>query len=266
MFAHRGGCRPRAREHPRRVRPGGGRGRGRPRAGRAPVARRRGDGLPRRAPRPDLRRDGCHRRPDGVRTGEGGRRLPLLAGGRHAPVPRLAASRCRRCATWSRATPECRLIVELKDDSAALAKAAVEVVREAGALERVCFGSFFGTVLGEVRRLAPAATTSGSRSEVFWAVMASRLGLLPPFRRYRALQVPEQRENIRVVTPGFVRAARRAGVPVQVWIVDRPDDIRRLLELGVDRDHHRPAGRGGQVGRGVRPRDISSAGNTLVRT
>ncbi len=129
--------------------------------------------------------------------------------------------------------PGMLLIVELKDDSAAMARAAVEVVREAGALERVCFGSFFGAVLGEVRRLAPAATTSGSRADVLWAVMASRLGLLPPFHRYRALQVPEQRENIRVITPRFVRAARRAGVPVQVWIVDRPEDIRRLLELGV---------------------------------
>jgi glycerophosphoryl diester phosphodiesterase len=46
--------------------------------------------------------------------------------------------------------------------------------------------------------------------------------------------VPEQRENIRVVTPGFVRAAHRAGVPVHVWVIDRPDDIRRLLGWGVD--------------------------------
>ena len=36
------------------------------------------------------------------------------------------------------------------------------------------------------------------------------------------------------MTPRFVRAAGRAGVPVQVsMIVDRPEDIRRLLDWGV---------------------------------
>ena len=51
-------------------------------------------------------------------------------------------------------------------------------------------------------------------------MFAGRLGFLPPGRRYQALQVPEQHKRLRVVTPGFVRAARRAGVPVQVSIVE----------------------------------------------
>jgi glycerophosphoryl diester phosphodiesterase len=126
------------------------------------------------------------------------------------------------------------VIVEMKDDTAALARATVEVARDAGALDRICLGSFYKGVLRCARRLAPGTTSSGSRDEVFRAVLASRVGWLPPFRRYQALQVPEQRESIRVVSPAFVRAAHRAGVPVQVWIVDRPDAIRRLLDWGVD--------------------------------
>jgi glycerophosphoryl diester phosphodiesterase len=31
----------------------------------------------------------------------------------------------------------------------------------------------------------------------------------------------------------FVRAARRAGLPVQVWIVNEADEMRRLLGWGV---------------------------------
>jgi len=129
--------------------------------------------------------------------------------------------------------PGTLLIVELKVDTPAMAKAAVEVIREERARDRVCFGSFYTDVLQQVRRLEPSSTTSGGRSEVFMAVMAARLGFLPPFRRYRALQVPVSRENTLVVTPGLLRGARRAGVPVQVWIVDRPKDIRRLLAMGV---------------------------------
>jgi glycerophosphoryl diester phosphodiesterase len=63
--------------------------------------------------------------------------------------------------------------------------------------------------------------------------MTARLGFLPPLRRYRALQVPERREDVQVVTAGLLRAARRAGIPVQIWIVDRPEDIRRLLAMGA---------------------------------
>ena len=129
--------------------------------------------------------------------------------------------------------PRHPIVVEMKDDSPAMAEAAVGVIREAGALGRVCLGSFSSGVLRQARRLAPGTASSGSRTEVLHAVLWSRLGWLPPFRRYQALQVPQGREGLRVVTPRFVRAARRAGVPVQVWIVDRADDIRRLLDWGV---------------------------------
>jgi glycerophosphoryl diester phosphodiesterase len=130
--------------------------------------------------------------------------------------------------------PQHPLIVEMKDNTAAMARATVEVIREAGALDRVCLGSFSIGVLRHARRLAPGTATSGARDEVFRAVLGSRVGRLSPFRRYKALQVPERRETIRIVTPRFVRAAHRAGVPVQVWIVDRAEDIRRLLDLCVD--------------------------------
>jgi glycerophosphoryl diester phosphodiesterase len=145
--------------------------------------------------------------------------------GRGFSVPTLREVLARYPRQW--------FIIEMKVNTEAMARATVAVVEEAGALERVCLGSFQGEVLRHARRLAQGMATSGARNEVFRAVIASRLGLFPPFRAYRALQVPEQRESVRVVTPKFVRAARRAGVPVQVWIVDRAEDIRRLVGWGV---------------------------------
>ncbi len=130
--------------------------------------------------------------------------------------------------------PRHPVIVEMKDDTAAMADATVGLVREAASLGRVCLSSFWSGVLRHARRLAPGTASSGSSREVLHAVMWARLGWLPPFRRYQVLQVPERREGLRVMTPRFVRAAHRAGVPVQVWIVDGADDIRRLLGWGVD--------------------------------
>jgi glycerophosphoryl diester phosphodiesterase len=48
------------------------------------------------------------------------------------------------------------------------------------------------------------------------------------------LQVPERFKGIPIVTRGFVARAHRRNLPVQVWVVDDPDDMRRLLALGVD--------------------------------
>lgn len=49
-----------------------------------------------------------------------------------------------------------------------------------------------------------------------------------------ALQVPEHQGRLRVVTPRLIAAAHAHGVEVHVWTVNDPDDMRRLVSLGVD--------------------------------
>ncbi|KAF2419080.1 glycerophosphodiester phosphodiesterase family protein [Microbacterium sp. B35-30] len=49
-----------------------------------------------------------------------------------------------------------------------------------------------------------------------------------------ALQVPERQGRLRIVTPRLIAAAHRHGVEVHVWTVNEPDDMRRLVAMGVD--------------------------------
>ena len=49
-----------------------------------------------------------------------------------------------------------------------------------------------------------------------------------------ALQVPHRHRGAHIVTAGFVRRAHAAGKPVHVWVVDDPDEMDLLLDLGVD--------------------------------
>jgi glycerophosphoryl diester phosphodiesterase len=46
--------------------------------------------------------------------------------------------------------------------------------------------------------------------------------------------VPETSGRTRIVSPRFIRYAHRAGLPVKVWTVNDADDMRRLLDWGVD--------------------------------
>jgi glycerophosphoryl diester phosphodiesterase len=142
-------------------------------------------------------------------------------------VPRLAdvLSRFR----------ETRVIIELKQWSAALALATVDAVRRANAVERVCVGSKWLHGLRTVRQAEPAIATSAGREEVRRALYRSWVGWRPsPRAHYAGFQVPESAEGFKIVSPRFVDAAHRGGRAVQVWTIDREDDARRLLGWGVD--------------------------------
>ena len=51
---------------------------------------------------------------------------------------------------------------------------------------------------------------------------------------YHTYQVPERAQATRIVSPRFIRHAHARGIKVQVWTVDEENDMRRLLEWGVD--------------------------------
>jgi len=129
---------------------------------------------------------------------------------------------------------EQRVIVELKVNSDAMAGAAVDVVRRAGAVDRVCFGSFGRQVLRAVRASEPSVATSAAREEVRIALYRSWCHWPAATAPYGGFQVPVWAGRTRVVSPRFVKDAHRAGLAVQVWTIDTEDEARRLLDWGVD--------------------------------
>jgi len=145
---------------------------------------------------------------------------------RTAAVPTLAEVLARH--------RDVRVIVELKVNSEDLAQAAVDVVRRADAVDRVCFGSFGLRVLRSVRSIEPALATSAAREEVRWALYRSRCRWPVTRVAYGGYQVPELAGRTRVVSERFVTDAHRADLAVQVWTVDTEDSARRLLACGVD--------------------------------
>ena len=127
-----------------------------------------------------------------------------------------------------------RVIVEMKVNRRGLAAATIDVVRRAGALERVCLGSFGLRVLRAARAMEPRIATSAAREEVRWALYRSWCRWPVSRVPYAGYQVPEITGRTRVVSRRFVEYAHRAGLGVHVWTVDREDEARRLLGWGVD--------------------------------
>jgi glycerophosphoryl diester phosphodiesterase len=141
-------------------------------------------------------------------------------------IPRL-----RDVLTRYPATP---FIIELKVNVPELAARALDDVRRADAVGRVAFGSFGWRVLHAVRRAEPRIPTGASQEEVRWALYRSWVRWPLGATRYREFQVPEEAGATRIVTPRFIQHAHRAGLPVKVWTVNEPADMRRLLDWGAD--------------------------------
>jgi glycerophosphoryl diester phosphodiesterase len=151
------------------------------------------------------------------------------------PVPRLA----ELLAAW----PTVRVVIDAKADQAVAPL--VQVLRRAGAIGRVCVGSFSTARLGRLRAaLGPSLVTSMGPAEVLRLRLAA-WGLLPRSAVPRArpgrlgpvcVQIPvrSERERIPLAEPRLLAAAHAAGLPVHVWTINDPGEMRRLLDVGVD--------------------------------
>jgi glycerophosphoryl diester phosphodiesterase len=126
------------------------------------------------------------------------------------------------------------IVVELKVNDPALARAVVNDVLQADAIHRVCLGSFGLRGLREARRLEPGLATSAAREEVRWALYRSWCRWPVTRVGYGGYQVPEWSGWTRVVSRLFVEDAHAAGLAVQVWTVDAEPDAARLLAWGAD--------------------------------
>jgi glycerophosphoryl diester phosphodiesterase len=169
-----------------------------------------------------------HRVTDGVGRVEelDSHRLARIRVGAREPVPTLA--------DLLSAFPGARFNLDLKSAGAVAPLAAF--VREHRIEDRVLVGSFSGRRLRRFRRLAGAGiATSASPGEVAaYLALPAWLARLLTRGRPAALQVPHRRGPLEVASGRLVRRAHAAGVAVHVWTVDDPDEMRLLLDRGVD--------------------------------
>lgn len=131
--------------------------------------------------------------------------------------------------------PDARFNIDLKAPGAAAPLAAL--VDRTASHDRVCVGSFSQRRLDVFRRASRGrVATSASPAEValFAGCPSGRAARLLTRGRVAALQVPHRRGPVPVVTRDLVRRAHAARAHVHVWTVDEPDEMHRLLDLGVD--------------------------------
>lgn len=131
--------------------------------------------------------------------------------------------------------PDARFNIDIKADLAV--EPLADFLGERRAWERVLVGSFNRRSLARFRRLVGRrVATSAHPGEVlaFRLLPSARLATALTRGRPAALQVPHRRGALTLVTTGLVRRAHAAGMHVHVWTIDDPEEMRELLDRGVD--------------------------------
>jgi glycerophosphoryl diester phosphodiesterase len=158
-------------------------------------------------------------------TPDGGRSFPLR--GRGVTVPTLREV--------FEALPAMRFNIEPKQSDPPILAPLCRLIREYRMTDRVMVAAFNGSTLERFRRECPEVATSASTSEVGLFLSMQRSGLAnaysPPMQ---ALQVPEWAGGVRVLTADFVAAAHGRNLRVHAWTVNSEEEMRRLLDMGVD--------------------------------
>jgi glycerophosphoryl diester phosphodiesterase len=126
--------------------------------------------------------------------------------------------------------------IEIKAGSPGIEEKVLGVLREANALGRALMVSTPHHIVKRFRKVSGGLISTGaSRWEIGIFYVSSRFRLERLVRpAYDALQVPLRHRGIPVVTPRFVRAAHARGVRVDAWTINQAEEMRRLLDLGVD--------------------------------
>jgi glycerophosphoryl diester phosphodiesterase len=134
------------------------------------------------------------------------------------------------------AFPEARFNIDIKDERAAAPAAAA--ISAARATDRVLLTSFSAARRTAAAAALPGVAVSPAVSEILPALLGAKLGIrrltARALRPFAAVQIPERRGPLRLVTRRTVQAVHRTGVEVHVWTVDDIATMSRLLDLGVD--------------------------------
>ncbi len=132
--------------------------------------------------------------------------------------------------------PAMRLNVDAKPDDARLAEALARDVRNAGAVARVCVGSFFDAQANRLGRLLPEAARYLPQEAATCHVLNAKSGGAGAGcpKGYDVADLPRRVGDMVVVDAKVVAYFHARGIAVHVWTIDDEAEMRALLALGVD--------------------------------
>ncbi len=131
--------------------------------------------------------------------------------------------------------PSSRFLVELKPKGTAAADQLCALITQYDLAKQVVVGSFHSSVLRHFRAACPTVPTSLGQTEVIFLVVLSLLGLGHLYESPGvSVQLPWRYAGVTFLSAPLVDILHQLNLKVEVWTVNDPAIMRRLLKMGVD--------------------------------
>jgi glycerophosphoryl diester phosphodiesterase len=131
--------------------------------------------------------------------------------------------------------PGVRMNIEIKQTEPSIVKQLCELIHEYGREDLTLVASFDSDTIKDFRDECPGVPTSASESETRLFFILNTAYLSAANRpSAEAFQVPEYSGDLHVLTDRFLESAGRHNMDVHVWTVNDEDDLRRMIDLGVN--------------------------------
>jgi len=141
-----------------------------------------------------------------------------------------------------------RISIDIKRNDPDFARSVLRCIEKHGAEERVSVGSFSSSIIALVLREFPKVCTTFSMKEAIAFVVLQKLALTGLFRpqssvimisEFSDTENPEYqggrvKQGVRIITPTFIQAAHRLGIPVYAWTINERENMIRLISWGID--------------------------------
>lgn len=132
--------------------------------------------------------------------------------------------------------PDMPMNIEIKlVEDQPVAELFCQLIRQYNMQDKVLVASFHQDAMDEFRAACPDVSTSITQNEVIEFFVRQTLGLASSYSPPgQAVQVPEYRSGLHVLTPRFVKHAQNRGMDVHAWTINEGEDMQRMIDLGVD--------------------------------
>ncbi len=130
------------------------------------------------------------------------------------------------------AFPHALFNIELKQEAPSVEEAFIAMLDRHGARARTLIAAENASIMRRLRELAPDMLSGMSAEDAFGMLMPADAAT------YRspgyALQVPVTFGDMPIITKETIARAHALGMEVHAWTIDDPEEMERLLDLGVD--------------------------------
>jgi glycerophosphoryl diester phosphodiesterase len=128
--------------------------------------------------------------------------------------------------------PGLPVAVDLKPNDAALVPSFLELIRAYKSEDRVTVGSFHGHMIRRLRKLGYRGPTGLTRSEIALVRFLPK-SICRILVQGEAAMIPTRSGAIRLDGASFIRRCRSLGLRVDYWVVNDPEEARKLADNGA---------------------------------